>query len=89
MPPKILDTTSKPSSSCCLKSSRSFIPGLTDLTVVPRLLNDLSVYVPHPARPTVVTGFVVVLFAFGELLLDFIERHRRHSRRIESVIAVP
>ena len=58
--------------------------GSTDLAVVPRLLDDLSVYVPHPARPTVVTGLVVALFAFGELLLDFIERHRRHSRRVET-----
>ena len=55
-----------------------------DLAIVPRLLSDLPVFVPHPARPTVVTRFVVLLFARGELFLDFVERCRRHRRGIEA-----
>ena len=58
--------------------------GSTDLAVVPRLLDDLPVYVPHPARPTVVTGLVVLLLALGEFLLDPIERRRRNGSGIEA-----
>ena len=58
--------------------------GSTDLAVVPRLLDDLSVYVPHPARPAVVTGLVVLLFALGELFFDLFKCRRGQSSGVEA-----
>ena len=42
-------------------------PRPANLTIVPRLLHDLPVFVPHTAGPAVVAGLVVPLLAPGEL----------------------
>ena len=59
-------------------------PGPSDLTVVTGLLHDLPVFVPHPARPAVVAGFVVPLLSLGELLLDLVERRHGNSCGVET-----
>jgi hypothetical protein len=59
-------------------------PRPADLAVVPSLLDQLTVFVSHPARPAVVTGLVVLLFASRELFLDLAESRRRHRRGEEA-----
>ena len=46
------------------KHFEEFHTGPADLAVIPCLLHDPPVIVPHPARPTVVTRLVVFLFSF-------------------------
>ena len=58
--------------------------GSTDLAVVPRLLDQLSTFVPHTAGPAVVPGLVVLLFALGELFLDLVEGRRGQSSGVET-----
>jgi hypothetical protein len=43
---------------------------LAHLTVIPDLFDQTPVLVPNPARPAVVAGLVVPLFALGELFFD-------------------
>ena len=59
-------------------------PGPADLAVVPRLLHHSPVLVPHPARPAVVAGLVVGLFALRKLLLHVIEGRHRHRSGMEA-----
>jgi hypothetical protein len=56
---------------------------LAHLTVIPDLFDQTPVLVPNPARPAVVAGLVVPLFALGELFFDLAKCGSGHRPGIE------